>query len=196
MGEGDLFLFFEGEQMCERVCLFWLKEKKVRQVETECSHRFYCINILHTVHRYTDTKCKYDINIGIWRVRPLFGILFPSPLNFQWSMGMCLGSLERHQPWAEIGPLQSPPAGRFAKFVLEVFLGGVSYDKMEDGGTSVVTFMPPGVFQMETKMPFGITQIKLISDKNATCKIKGKNYKLYLGWPRERGGGLTSKIEN
>ena len=116
---GDLFLFFEGEQMCERVCFFWLKENQVWQVETECSHRFYCINILPTVHRYTDTECKYDINmvylyihIHIWRVRPLFGILFPSPLNFQWSMGMCLGlfwgSLERHQPWAEIGQLQSP----------------------------------------------------------------------------------------
>jgi hypothetical protein len=60
----------------------------------------------------------------------------------------------------------------------QVFLGGVSYDK--DGGSSAITFMPPGVFQMETKMPFGITEIKLISDKNATCKIKGKNYKLRL----------------
>ena len=65
-------------------------------------------------------------------------------------------------------------------------MGGVSYDKVEDGGTSAVTFMPPGVFQMETKMPFGITQIKLISDKNATCKIKGKNYKLHLGPSWER----------
>ena len=65
MGEGDLFLFFEGEQMCERVCLFWLKEKKVWQVETECSYRFYCINILNTVHRYTDTDIQIYINIGI-----------------------------------------------------------------------------------------------------------------------------------
>lgn len=76
------------------------------------------------------------------------------------------------------GP-EKEPMCKFTALEDQVFLGGVSYDKMEDGGTSVVTFMPPGVFQMETKMPFGITQIKLISDKNATCKIKGKNYKLY-----------------
>jgi len=28
MGEGDLFLFFEGEQMCERVCFFWAEREK------------------------------------------------------------------------------------------------------------------------------------------------------------------------
>lgn len=44
---------------------------------------------------------------------------------FSGGMGMCLGlfwgSLERHQPWAEIGQLQSPPAGRFAFFVWRSF---------------------------------------------------------------------------
>lgn len=74
------------------------------------------------------------------------------------------------------GP-EAEPSCKFTALEDQVFLGGVSYDK--DGGSSAITFMPPGVFQMETKMPFGITEIKLISDKNTTCKIKGKNYKLY-----------------
>eukprot|EP00438_Fugacium_kawagutii_P032180 Skav234188 [mRNA] locus=scaffold1413:64199:84537:+ [translate_table: standard] len=74
------------------------------------------------------------------------------------------------------GP-EAEPSCKFTALEDEVFLGGVSYDKAKDG-SSAITFMPPGVFQMETKMPFGITQIKLISDKNTTCKIKGKNYKL------------------
>ena len=75
----------------------------------------------------------------------------------------------------------------------QVFLGGVSYDKA-DGGSSAITFMPPGVFQMETKMPFGISEIKLISDKNATCKIKGKNYKLRLS-EKERCFSLPLPLE-
>ena len=76
------------------------------------------------------------------------------------------------------GP-QEEPMCKFTAMEEQTFLGGVSYDSAIASTSSAITFMPPGVFQGETQMPFGISQIKLISDKNATCKIKGKKYKLY-----------------
>ncbi|CAE7232846.1 unnamed protein product [Symbiodinium sp. CCMP2592] len=76
------------------------------------------------------------------------------------------------------GP-QEEPMCKFTATEDQTFLGGISYDRVTGSTASAITFMPPGVFQGETQMPFGISQIKLISDKNATCKIKGKKYKLH-----------------
>lgn len=76
------------------------------------------------------------------------------------------------------GP-QEEPMCKFTATEDQTFLGGVSYDRATASTASAISFMPPGVFQGETQMPFGISQIKLISDKNATCKIKGKKYKLH-----------------
>ena len=76
------------------------------------------------------------------------------------------------------GP-QEEPMCKFTAMEEQTFLGGVSYDRATSSVSSAITFMPPGVFQGETQMPFSISQIKLLSDKNATCKIKGKKYKLH-----------------
>ncbi|CAE7244822.1 unnamed protein product [Symbiodinium pilosum] len=76
------------------------------------------------------------------------------------------------------GPEEEPMC-KFTATEDRTFLGGVSYDRATGPSSSAITFMPPGVFQAETQMPFGISQIKLISDKNATCRIKGKKYKLF-----------------
>ena len=76
------------------------------------------------------------------------------------------------------GP-QEEPMCKFTATEDQTFLGGISYDRVTGSTASAITFMPPGVFQGETQMPFGISQIKLVSDKNATCKIKGKKYKLH-----------------
>eukprot|EP00913_Durusdinium_trenchii_P030035 g28146.t1 len=76
------------------------------------------------------------------------------------------------------GPDEEPMC-KFTAQNDQVFLGGVSYDRAAGGGSSVVSFLPPGVFQADTQMPFGISEIQLISNKNASCHIKGKNYRLY-----------------
>eukprot|EP00930_Biecheleria_cincta_P018462 TRINITY_DN1437_c0_g1_i1.p1 TRINITY_DN1437_c0_g1~~TRINITY_DN1437_c0_g1_i1.p1 ORF type:complete len:2162 (-),score=335.88 TRINITY_DN1437_c0_g1_i1:98-6583(-) len=68
------------------------------------------------------------------------------------------------------------PICKFTAVDDQVFLGGVSYDFT---GSSAVTFLPPGVFQSETKLPMDTEQVKLVSAQENTCKVKGRKYQLY-----------------
>jgi len=68
------------------------------------------------------------------------------------------------------------PICKFTATEDQVFLGGVSYDF---AGSSAVSFLPPGVFQSETKLPMDVEKVKLVSAKENTCKVKGKKYQFY-----------------
>eukprot|EP00931_Biecheleriopsis_adriatica_P036495 TRINITY_DN21019_c2_g1_i1.p1 TRINITY_DN21019_c2_g1~~TRINITY_DN21019_c2_g1_i1.p1 ORF type:complete len:2152 (+),score=426.31 TRINITY_DN21019_c2_g1_i1:129-6584(+) len=88
-----------------------------------------------------------------------------------------------------VGIPDDEPLCKFTATEDETFLGGVSY---EQETKSAVSFLEPGVFQMETMMPFDVSSIKLVSNKNATCKVHGKNYKLYGVMTGDDGSGVHS----